>query len=116
MPRLVAVAKRHVARDRDPAVAQHRLEQVLVHAQRRRSDTGADVRHSRELEEALHRAVLAERPVQDRQDDVDLTECGGRCRVGDDGKRLDAGLRKLAERPSASSQRPSLSISTTTVS
>ena len=34
----------------------------------------ADVRHARELEQALHGAVLAERAVQDREDDVDIGE------------------------------------------
>ena len=92
----VAVPKRHVARDRDPAVAEHRLEEVLVHAQSRRGDAGADVRHSRQLEEPLHGAVLPERPVQDGQDDVDLAECCCRRGVGDDGKRLDARLWQLA--------------------
>ena len=61
----VAGAQRHVAGDRHAAVAQHRLEQVLVHAERRRGDAGADVRDAGELEQPLHRPVLAEGPVQD---------------------------------------------------
>ena len=40
---VVAEPQRHVARDRDAAVAQHRLEQVLVHAERR----GGDARRRR---------------------------------------------------------------------
>ena len=60
--------------DRDAAVAHHLLEQVLVHRERRRRDAGADVGDVRELEQPLHRPVLAERPVQDREDDVDGAE------------------------------------------
>ena len=91
---LVAVAQRDVACDRDSPVAEDRLEEVLVHAERRRSDTSADVRHACEFEQPLHRSVLAERAVQDREHDVDLAEgcCGGRLR--DDGERLDAGSGK----------------------
>jgi hypothetical protein len=70
----VAVAQGHVARDGDPAVAEHGLEEVLVHAQRRRGDTGADVRDVGELEQSLHRSVLAERAVQDREHHVHLSE------------------------------------------
>ena len=62
------------ARHRDAVVAQHRLEEVLVHAERRAEHAGADVGHARELEQPLHRAVLAERPVQHREDDVDVGE------------------------------------------
>ena len=63
-------------RDRDAGVAQHGLEQILVHAERRAEHAGADVRHAGELEQPLHRAVLAERAVQDRQHDVDGAERG----------------------------------------
>ena len=38
---------------------------------------GADVGDARELEEALQRAVLAVRAVQQRQDDVDLAQLPG---------------------------------------
>jgi hypothetical protein len=38
----------------------------------------------------LHRAVLPEGAVQNRQHDVDLAERRGWCGVGDHGKRLDA--------------------------
>ena len=41
-------------------------------------DAGADVRHPGELEQALHRAVLAEGAVQDREHDVDGAERGRR--------------------------------------
>ena len=71
-----------LARDRDSAVAEHGLEEVLVHAQRRGRDAGADVRHPGELEQPLHGPVLAERPVQDRQHDVDAAERAGAAAVG----------------------------------
>jgi len=46
----VAVAERDVPRDGDAPVAEHRVEEVLVHAQRRGRHAGADVRHTGELE------------------------------------------------------------------
>ena len=61
-------------RDRNAAVAHHLLEEILVHRERRRGDAGADVGDVGELEQPLHGAVLPEGPVQDRQDDVDLSE------------------------------------------
>ncbi len=71
---LLAAAQGDVAGDRDAAVAQHRLAQVLVHGERRSGHAGAHVGHAGQLEEALHGAVLAEGPVQQREDDVDLAE------------------------------------------
>ena len=70
-----------------------------------------------ELEQALHGAVLPERAVEDREDDVDGPE-RRRCARARDGQRLAraaAGLRQRARRavesarcPAAgSSQRPS---------
>jgi hypothetical protein len=47
---------------------------VLVHAEGAREHARADVRQAEELEEALDRAVLAERAVQDREHEVDLAE------------------------------------------
>ena len=85
---LVAEPQRHVARNRDAAVAQHGLEEVLVHAERGGGDPGADVGDAGELEQALDRAVLAERAVQHGQDDVDGAERLGRLRVGEHGQRL----------------------------
>src|SRR5436190_687607 len=67
---LVALAKRHVARDGDAAVAQHGLAEILVHAERGGGDACADVGNSRELEQPLDGAVLAEGPVEDREHDV----------------------------------------------
>ena len=61
----VAEPDRVVRRDRDAAVAHDLLEQVLVHRERGRCDAGADVGDVGELEQPLHRAVLAERAVQD---------------------------------------------------
>ena len=73
----VARPQRHAPADGDRAVAEHRLEEILVHAESGRRDAGADVGNGRELEQALHRAVLSERAVQDREHDVDRPE---RCR------------------------------------
>ena len=64
-------------RDRDAAVAHDLLEQVLVHAERRGCHPCTDVRDVRELEQSLHRAVLAEGAVQDRQHDVDVGSVPG---------------------------------------
>src|SRR5581483_2644555 len=58
----------------DPLVAHHRLEQVLVHAERRGGVVGADVGHAGHLQQPLQPAVLAERPVEDRQDDLDARQ------------------------------------------
>ena len=74
--RLVAETQRDVLGDGDAVVAEDRLEDVLVHAERRGEHACADVRDAGELEQALHRPVLAERPVQDREDDVDVGERG----------------------------------------
>ena len=71
-----AVSERDVARDGDPLVAHHGLEQVLVHAERRRCVVGADVRDVRHLEQPLQPPVLPERPVQDRQHDLDPAQRG----------------------------------------
>jgi len=93
-------------------VAHHRLEDVLVHAQRRGEHAGTHVGNAGELEQPLHRAVLAERPVQDREDDVDLRElrrhvagrqpleAGGRCVFSGAGIEGGPGRRELpAARP-----------------
>src|SRR4029077_14888706 len=79
---------RVVRRDGDAAVAHHLLEQVLVHREGRAGDAGADVGDIRELEQALHGAVLAERAVQDRQDDVDRPDRGERPASGWNRQRL----------------------------
>ncbi len=85
----IAEAQGRIARHGDAAVAQDGLEQVLVHAERRGRYARADVRHAGELEQSLNGAVLAERPVQDRQRDVDRAQrpCGRR--VGEHGETLD---------------------------
>ena len=77
-----------VRRDGDAAVAQHLLEEILVHRERRGGYAGADVRKVRELEQTLHRPVLAERPVQDRQHDVDRAERRQRPALRRNGQRL----------------------------
>ena len=85
---VVALPDRVMARDRNAAVPHHLLEEVLVHRERRARDAGADVRDARELEQPLHRPVLAERAVQDRQHDVDGSERGERAGLGGNGQRL----------------------------
>ena len=72
----VQLAREHHAERADgQAVArEHQLHHVLVHADRGREHPGADVPHVGQLEQALQRAVLAERAVQQREDDVDLAE------------------------------------------
>jgi hypothetical protein len=61
--RLVAGAQRDVLGHGDAVVAQHRLEDVFVHAERGCENTGSDVRHASKLEQPLHGAVLTERAV-----------------------------------------------------
>ena len=78
-----------LSHDGHALVAHHRLEEILVHAERRGGDAGADVGDVGELEKALHRAVLAEGPVQDGEDDVHALERGGRV-VRGDGQHLAA--------------------------
>ena len=74
-----------------PWAAEHVLGQRLVHAQRRRQHAGADVGHAGQLEQALHGAVLAHRPVEQRQHDDLLAGAGGRT----------AGSGSISGRPSA---------------
>ncbi len=73
------------AAQRGDRVGQHRqavrlqdhLHVVLVHADGGGEHTGADVADARHLQQALDRAVLAPRAVQQREDDVDLAEGAG---------------------------------------
>ena len=60
-----------VVADRQAAGGEHHLHRRLVHADGRRQHAGADVRHVRELEQALDRAVFAVRAVQHGKDDVE---------------------------------------------
>ena len=64
------------------------LNRSLSIATRRAGDAGADVRDVRQLEQALDGPVLAERPVQDRQHDVDGRERSERAAFGGNGQRL----------------------------
>ena len=57
--------------DRQPASREQNLHDRLVHARRRGQHAGADIRNVREFEQALHGAVLAVRPMQDREHHVD---------------------------------------------
>ena len=96
--RPLALPQRDVAGDRDAAVAHHRLEDVLVHRERRPEHPGADVRDPGQLEQALDGAVLAEGPVENREDDIHVTE-GGRHLGGRHGQRLRDGAVTGAELP-----------------
>ena len=64
----------HPRHDGDPRGCQQTLGRLLVHLERGAEHAGADVRHARELEQALERAVLAALPVDDREDHVDRLE------------------------------------------
>ena len=68
------VAPQHhfVVANRQSLGRERQLHRRLVHADRRRQHARADVRHVRQLEQSLHRAVLAVRAVQNREDDVEL--------------------------------------------
>ena len=57
-----------------PAACEHDLHVGLVHADRGGEHAGADVADAGHLEHPLDGAVLAPRPVQQREDDVDLAE------------------------------------------
>src|SRR5207247_5307192 len=98
--RRITVTQGDVAGNGNTTVAQNLLEEVLVHAERRRRDASADVGNPCELQEPLHGAVLAERAVQDRQDDVDGAERRGRVR-GRNGQGLRDGTVPRAELPAA---------------
>src|SRR5580765_1243341 len=96
-----ALAERDVPRDGEPAVPQHLLEEVLVHAESRSRDAGADVRDNGELEQSLDGAVLPERAVQDRQHDVDGAESGRGVRRWDGQRFRDRAVLAGAELPAA---------------
>ena len=59
-----------VAGDIDPLATQDHLADVLVHRRGRAEHARADVRDGEHLEQALDRAVLTERAVQRREDDI----------------------------------------------
>ncbi len=63
------IAERPPAGLRHAVGGEHLLGHRLVHRQRRAEHAGADVGDVGELEEALHRAVLAHRAVEQGQDD-----------------------------------------------
>ena len=69
---------RRVAHLRDAGRGHDLLEDDLVHAQRRREHAGAHVGHVEQLEQALDRAVLAERAVQHREHGVGAQQAAAR--------------------------------------
>ena len=76
------------------------LHHVLVHADRRAEHARADVGHAGELEQALHAAVLAHRPVQHREDDVDAAR-GAPAERASVASPPGAGARRARRRASA---------------
>jgi hypothetical protein len=108
----VAVADHHVAADRQAARGQDQLHVLLVHAGRAGEHARARVPGAGHLQQTLQRAVLAERPVQQRQHHVDLAEVAGhlarRAHVQRAGPgrdlgpgnrhRIDRGLRRSRQR------------------
>jgi hypothetical protein len=66
-----------VRADRKSARGERDLHHPLVHADRGGEDARAHIGNVGELEQALHRAVLAVRSVQHREDDVE-THAGDR--------------------------------------
>ena len=105
--------------DRQPVAAHDVLEDDLVHGDRAGQDARSDVRDARQLEEALERSVLAVRPMDDEEGDVDRIRQGAdgasRCdrvrRIGRLARRLvrpQAGdLLRRAGRPEQPGQRRS---------
>ena len=102
----------------DAVGGQHLLGHRLVHRQRRAEHARADVGDVGQLEQALHRAVLAHRAVQQRHDDgvhgagehVGRHRSDGRRRVEAVGQRVGSGSqrrpRTLGERPRPSRAMP----------
>ena len=70
-----------VGADLEPGGEQHRLHVPLVHGRRRGEHPGTHVRDAGELEQPLDRPVLAPRPVQHREHDVDVVQEPD-CRIG----------------------------------
>ena len=71
----------HVVHHRQHPFLADTFHHLLVHGDGRRHHARADIRQVRQLEQALHRAVLAEGPVQHGEDDVDFRL---RARLGQD--------------------------------
>lgn len=67
-------------RHRQPGIAQQALGHVFIHADRRAEHAGADERHIGHAQQPLQRAVLPQRAVHDREDDVELAQRAGAAR------------------------------------
>ncbi len=72
------VVDAHIGDLREARVCHQVLEDDLVHARGRGEHPGSDVRDVEQLEQALDRAVLAERPVQDRERRVGVEQPAAR--------------------------------------
>ena len=67
-----------VPRGGEAARGERPLHHHLVHRDRGADDAGADVGQVGELEQALHRAVFAVGPVEEREHDVDVERAARR--------------------------------------
>ncbi len=76
------IAKDEVLRLGQTGGREHRLHELLVHADGAGDDAGPRVRETGALEEALDRPVLAERAVQDRKGDVQCEELTADTKAG----------------------------------
>src|SRR6185369_9787342 len=68
----VATEDCYVFNDRQSGSAEQRLHYIFIHARGRTEHPSTDVRQIREFEEALDRAVFAERAMENWEDDVDI--------------------------------------------
>ncbi len=93
--RQIGPAHRYPGGNSDPRTLEHGLGEVFVHAERRREHAVAHVRQADQLERALDGAVLAERPVQDRERHVDFAQALHRAVGCCDGEL--AGRRRLRQ-------------------
>ena len=107
----ISLAEREVPRDGKPAVPEHLLEEVLVHAESRSRDTGADVRDTGELEQSLDGAVLPNGPWRIGSTTSTAPRVAGAFAAGTG----SVSAIELSS-PAPSSQRPSRPIATVTTS
>ena len=95
--RVVAALRVQRRRDRQPGGREEDLRDALVHRERAREHVGADVRDVEHLEQALERAVLADRAVRDGEHDL---VAAGAQRIGEERIELepDDAMARLHER------------------
>ncbi len=111
---VVGAIDREISHHRDAGVAQQALLRVLVHPDRRAEHARAHVWDSRQLEQPLHRAVLAVGAVQHREHHVErarnricmcapLSPRAAVCRRRD--QRLSLGMRQQGDLRAAGAER-----------